>query len=162
MSLIQTITGTDIAPDSDTDSVPVTIDTDTIPSTTDSETAIVPVSKTTPPPIQPQKCEHIKEIININGDEYTKECKICTTQYKNGRLAFRGNSKSCSIKPNDPKPIITSKRSKRSRIPTEIKEDDGAVDIITPETSDVIEMSPDGSYNTKKYFKKYFYIRQNN
>lgn len=126
-----------------------TIDTAAdLTNTTDSETAIVPISKTTPPPIQPQKCEHTKEIIDIKGNKYTKKCEICTTQYKNGGLTFYGNSKSCSVEPNDPKPIITSKSS---RIPKEIKEDEG-----------IIEMNPDGSYDTKKYFEKYFYIRQNN
>ena len=135
-----------------------TSDTATIDKT-DSETAIVPVSKTTPPPIQPQKCEHTTEVIDIKGNKYTKKCEICTTQYKNGGLSFYGNSKSCSIEPNNPTPIITSKRS---RIPKEIKEDEGTVDIETPKTPDVIEMSPDGSYDTKKYFEKYFYIRQNN
>jgi len=126
-----------------------TVDTATdLTNTTDSETAIVPISKTTPPPIQPQKCEHNTEVIDIKGNKYTKKCEICTTQYKNGGLTFYGNSKSCSVEPNDPKPLITSKSS---RIPKEIKEDEGTV-----------EMSPDGSYDTKKYFEKYFYIRQNN
>lgn len=118
-------------------------------------------SETTPPPIQPQKCEHTKEIIDIKGNKYTKKCEICTTQYKNGGLSFTGNSKNCSVKPNEPKPITSNK----SRIPEEIKEDEGIIDVKTPETPEssdkIIKMNPDGSYDTKKYFEKYFYIRQN-
>lgn len=141
-------------------SLTYTNDTDTdLTNTTDSETAIVPISETTPLPIQPQKCEHTKEIIDIKGNEYIQKCKICTTQYKNGGLSFTGNSKNCSVEPNDPKPIITSKSS---RIPKEIKDSEGTFDVKTPESSDkIIKMSPNGSYDTKKYFEKYFYIRQN-